>query len=99
MTEKAKAWIFTGIDKKLDCIGIPLPELGTGEILIKNVACSICKSDLHTFSGTRPGLTPSILGHEIVGEIVGLPEQPIFDYWRNELKLGNLISKMSKTIN
>ncbi|RIJ45771.1 alcohol dehydrogenase [Maribellus luteus] len=92
MSEIAKARVFSGIPNVLDAKAIELPFLGNGEILVKNSMCSICKSDLHTLSGTRPGPTPSILGHEIVGEIVALPANPVLDFWGNQLKTGDLIT-------
>lgn len=48
-----------------------------GEILVRNVYTTICGSDLHTFCGLRQEPCPTVLGHEIVGEIVQLhPEHP-----------------------
>jgi alcohol dehydrogenase len=38
--------------------------------------CTICGSDLHTFEGRRSVATPTILGHEIVGEIAALGSGP-----------------------
>lgn len=89
---KAKAWIFNGPGTELQMHEILLPALRGGEILVKNLYCTICKSDLHTFAGNRPGLVPSILGHEILGEIVQLPDLPVFDFHGNELSTGDLIT-------
>lgn len=49
-------------------IDIPLPTPGT--ILVEVLLCTICGSDLHTYSGRRSVLTPSVLGHEMVGRLV-----------------------------
>ncbi|MCK3684813.1 zinc-binding dehydrogenase [Maribellus sp. YY47] len=92
MSEKATAWVFSGIRNTLDCREIELPKLGEGEILVKNLTCSICKSDLHTFSGTRPGPVPTILGHEIVGKIVDLPDKCVLDFTGQRLNTGDLIT-------
>jgi len=92
MNMKAQAWVLNGVYKKLEPRFISLPKLNNGELLVKNVGCSICKSDLHTYSGTRPGPLPSILGHEIIGEIIELPEQPIFDFWNQKVEIGDLIT-------
>ena len=40
------------------------------EILVRVLGCTLCGSDLHTIDGRRQVPVPSILGHEIVGEIL-----------------------------
>lgn len=50
---------------------VPDPAPGTGEVVVKVRACSICGSDLHAYHGKHPRLTfPRVLGHEFAGEIV-----------------------------
>ncbi|MEV4252610.1 zinc-binding alcohol dehydrogenase family protein [Spirillospora sp. NPDC049652] len=47
------------------------PEPGPGELLVRVLACGVCRTDLHVLDGDlpvhRPGVVP---GHEIVGEVV-----------------------------
>ncbi|MGH7238110.1 MAG: zinc-dependent alcohol dehydrogenase family protein, partial [Candidatus Saccharimonadales bacterium] len=52
---------------------IPVPKPGAGQVLIKVMACGICRTDLHVIDGelNRPKL-PLIPGHEIIGRIAGL---------------------------
>ncbi|MBA4150372.1 MAG: alcohol dehydrogenase catalytic domain-containing protein [Verrucomicrobia bacterium] len=65
--------IFDGPGKPFRAVEQPLPnELMDGEVLVKIELASICGSDLHTISGVRKGPTPTVLGHEGVGRIVGL---------------------------
>ena len=45
------------------------PTLKAGEVLIKVKLCTLCQSDLHTFTGLRQEATPTVLGHEVVGTI------------------------------
>jgi alcohol dehydrogenase, propanol-preferring len=49
----------------------PLPN----EVLVKVLACGVCRTDLHVFDGelTRPKL-PLVLGHQIVGTVAELGE-------------------------
>lgn len=51
----------------------PVPEPGPGELLLRVLACGVCRTDLHVAEGDlpprRPGVTP---GHEVVGEVVAL---------------------------
>jgi propanol-preferring alcohol dehydrogenase len=50
---------------------IPIPQPGEGESLLKVLACGVCRTDLHIVEGDLPKkLSPLILGHQIVGEIV-----------------------------
>src|SRR3546814_20848268 len=53
---------------------VPIPEPGTGEILIKIVACGVCHSDLHAVDGHwTPGpVLPLIPGHEVAGTVAGI---------------------------
>ena len=61
----------------LDDVGAPLreavlpdPEPSTGQILLRVLACGVCRTDLHIVDGElpRPKL-PLVLGHQIVGEV------------------------------
>lgn len=55
---------------RLQLASIPIPQLHPGESLVRVTACTICGSDLHTWTGRRGGPLPSILGHEIIGTVV-----------------------------
>jgi alcohol dehydrogenase, propanol-preferring len=47
---------------------IPIPEPGTGEVLVRIGGAGACHSDLHVKSGEIPGLpTPLLMGHENAG--------------------------------
>src|SRR5580693_7732924 len=54
-----------------------VPEPGLGELLLRVLACGVCRTDLHVTEGDlpphRPGVTP---GHEVVGEVVAVGEGP-----------------------
>jgi alcohol dehydrogenase, propanol-preferring len=49
----------------------PVPAPGPGELLLRVLACGVCRTDLHVTEGDlpvhRPGVTP---GHEVVGQVV-----------------------------
>jgi propanol-preferring alcohol dehydrogenase len=49
----------------------PAPEPDDGELLVRVLACGVCRTDLHVAEGElpvhRPGVVP---GHEVVGEVV-----------------------------
>ena len=54
---------------------LPLPQPGSGQLLIRVRACAVCRTDLHVIDGelTQPKL-PLIPGHEIVGTVERLGE-------------------------
>ena len=57
---------------------VPIPEPGTGEVLLKNRAVAICGTDLHiynwdTWSQGRVKI-PTILGHEFAADVVKVGE-------------------------
>jgi len=58
--------------------GDDAPQPGPGELLLRVLACGVCRTDLHVTEGdlaprrpTPPGVTP---GHEVVGEVAALGE-------------------------
>src|SRR5207249_9862123 len=50
---------------------VPLPEPSSQQVLVKIIACGVCRTDLHIVDGElkHPKL-PLIPGHEIVGAVV-----------------------------
>ncbi|WP_433685771.1 zinc-binding alcohol dehydrogenase family protein [Nocardia sp. CA-119907] len=57
----------------LDAVREAVPEPALGELLVRVLACGVCRTDLHVAEGDlpvhRPGVVP---GHEVVGEVVAL---------------------------
>ncbi|HEU0225763.1 MAG TPA: zinc-dependent alcohol dehydrogenase family protein [Steroidobacteraceae bacterium] len=50
---------------------LPVPEPGPGELLLRVLACGVCRTDLHLVDGELPGIRcPVTPGHEIVGRVV-----------------------------
>jgi alcohol dehydrogenase len=64
-----RAVIFYGPDSPQTLETRERPEPGPGRILVRVRCCTLCGSDLHTHSGRRSTPLPTILGHEILGEI------------------------------
>lgn len=47
------------------------PRPGPGQVLLKVLACAVCRTDLHLIDGELPDIPlPIIPGHEIVGEVI-----------------------------
>jgi alcohol dehydrogenase, propanol-preferring len=50
---------------------VPTPELTPGNVLLRVLACGVCRTDLHIVEGELPPLNPRIIpGHQIVGEVI-----------------------------
>ena len=57
----------------IELVSRPLPVPGPGEILVRVLACGVCRTDLHVVEGDLPVLSgETIPGHEVVGEVVAL---------------------------
>ena len=66
----SKVSVFDEKEGKFQTLSATLPELGAGEILVKVLYTTICRSDIYTYQGKRKEKNPAILGHEIVGQII-----------------------------
>jgi propanol-preferring alcohol dehydrogenase len=68
-----RAMLLTEQRKPLKMAEVTVPEPQVGQVLIKVHTCGVCRTDLHVLDGdlTDPKL-PLILGHQIVGTVVGL---------------------------
>jgi propanol-preferring alcohol dehydrogenase len=54
----------------VDAVEIEKPVPGTSDVLVKVLACAICRTDLHVLDGDLPNpALPVIPGHEIVGQV------------------------------
>lgn len=70
-----KAAVFTSVHKPpgafLQIKEVPRPQLKAGHVLLRVVACGVCRTDLHIVEGDLPALRPQLIpGHQIVGEVV-----------------------------
>ncbi|MGA9375927.1 MAG: zinc-binding dehydrogenase [Mycobacterium sp.] len=68
---------FDAPNQPFTIVDVTLPEIGPGEVLIKVTRSNICGSDLHAWHGTfvtggLGGRLPTVLGHEMVGQIAAL---------------------------
>jgi alcohol dehydrogenase len=88
-----KAAVFERPNQPLSVRSVPIPtRLEAQAILCKVRLSTICGSDLHTVFGRRPEPAPSILGHEIVGEIVDFEAGGLRDFNGASLTTGDCIT-------
>lgn len=57
----------------LQCEERPIPSPGPQQLLIKVLACGVCRTDLHLVDGELPqAQLPRVPGHEIVGQVTAV---------------------------
>lgn len=57
----------------LEYVELPVPRPKRGEVLVKVLACGVCRTDLHVSEGDLPVHTPHVIpGHEIVGKVMAI---------------------------
>jgi putative phosphonate catabolism associated alcohol dehydrogenase len=89
----ARALVFAGpgVPMRLEEFD-PRPPAGR-EVLVRVRCCTLCGSDLHTWTGRRSTPLPTILGHEIIGEVASLgPHAGGVDMAGRPLRVGDRIT-------
>ena len=67
------------LGQPLQDVEVPVPEIGSADVLVRVAACGICHSDAHYRAGISPiAHLPVTPGHEIAGtvEAVGREVMP-----------------------
>jgi alcohol dehydrogenase, propanol-preferring len=66
-----KAAVLHAANRPLQIEEVPRPTLTPNHLLLRVLACGVCRTDLHIFEGDLPLIhQPLILGHQIVGEVI-----------------------------
>lgn len=70
MPKTMQAMVLERAGEPLKLTELPVAEPGPGKILLRVLACGVCRTDLHIYDGEldQPKL-PLVLGHEIVGRV------------------------------
>jgi propanol-preferring alcohol dehydrogenase len=66
-----RAMVLDRPGQRLEQRSLPPPEPGSGDVLLRVLACGVCRTDLHIVDGEleHPKL-PLVPGHQIVGEVL-----------------------------
>lgn len=65
--------VFEKVGKPLKLVERPVPIPTEDQVLVRVLACAVCRTDLHIIDGELPNpKLPLILGHQIVGRITQL---------------------------
>lgn len=71
----------------------PVPDPKPGEVLIRQVMCGVCGTDVHMYHGHFPRTRfPLVLGHEIVGHIERLGDGVAKDALGEVVEEGDLVA-------
>jgi alcohol dehydrogenase, propanol-preferring len=66
-----KAAVLHTANQPLSIEEVPRPALTPNHLLLRVLACGVCRTDLHIFEGDLPLIQrPLTLGHQIVGELL-----------------------------
>lgn len=65
-----KAAVLTS-SKRFDLVDVSDPKDLGGQVLVRVLACGVCRSELHVWKNPKPGKTypPGFPGHEVLGEV------------------------------
>lgn len=88
----AQAALFLGAGQPLELCELPIPLPGPGEALVRVECCTVCGSDLHTLTGARQEATPTILGHEILGQVAAVGTPPLSEIDGEALQVGDRVT-------
>jgi L-iditol 2-dehydrogenase len=69
--EKMRSLAFYG-PKTLKVEELPIPKIAQDEMLVQVRFAGVCGTDNRIYQGTKKIASPRIIGHEFVGEVVGL---------------------------
>ena len=89
---KGRLAVYDAPNRPFEIRLFPVREPRAGEVLVKIRMSTICRSDIHTYLGHRPGPCPGLLGHEIIGDIVALGAGVTHDMRGDALAPGDRIT-------
>lgn len=88
---KSKCAVLTD-KEKLEIKEVEIPEIKEG-ILIKVYACGVCGTDPHVYGGRFKATEyPSVLGHELYGEIVKITENSDVECINGDISVGDIVA-------
>lgn len=75
---RGHAQIFDGPGASLRNVDLQIVGTNEDDAIVELEMCTICGSDLHTIHGRRSLHGAAILGHEMIGRVVWLPDRPVY---------------------
>ncbi len=99
LPKTTRAAVLAAHGAPLEMTDLPLPDvIEPGAALVRLQCSTLCGTDIEIWSGKMsfPGMLPMVLGHEMVGEIIGLG-QGTHDALGRPLKIGDRIGWSEST--
>lgn len=57
----------------LEIADLPMPDAPEGGVVLRVLACGVCRSDWHVWTGADPDVSlPHVPGHEYCGEVIAV---------------------------
>jgi L-iditol 2-dehydrogenase len=92
----SRAALLTAFGQPATVADVPVPtELEPGSLLVRVTMASVCGTDVHIWEGgaftARADDLPSVMGHEMVGEVVAFGDGPRTDSLGRPLGIGDRV--------
>ncbi len=73
MTTTMRAWTTDRGSPDITAREVPVPVPGPGELLVRVLACGVCRTDLHVIDEDIPAHRDRVIpGHQVVGEVAAV---------------------------
>ncbi len=92
MPRGSRAVVFETDSKRFSLTELEPYAVQPGEVLVNVTCCTICGSDMHTYSGRRAGHASAVLGHEIIGTVESWAGPAPLDYCGEPIYAGQRIT-------
>ena len=70
-----RAAVLTEFNAPLEIQELPDPDCPKDGVLLRVLACGVCRSDWHAWNGSDPVPLPHVPGHEYCGEVIAVGSQ------------------------
>ncbi len=92
MSKTGRAAVFEAPNSPFIIREYPVRDVNPGEVLVRVVMATICRSDIHSYQGHRPNPCPGILGHEIIGVVAKIGSDIGSDMRGDALEIGDRVT-------
>ena len=92
MSKTGRAAVFEAPNSPFVIREYPVRDVNPGEVLVRVVMATICRSDIHSYQGHRPNPCPGILGHEIIGVVAQIGSDIGSDMRGDALEIGDRVT-------
>ena len=92
MNKTGRAVVYDAPNTPFEVREYPVRDVRAGEVLVRITMSTICRSDIHSYSGHRPNPCPGILGHEIIGVIEQIGDGIENDMRGDRLAIGDRVT-------